>query len=61
MTTAQEYLDQHGIDIHKPAHPDCAECLKYAEEKISFHPRHEPSRYCESGKRPHCTCPICWG
>jgi hypothetical protein len=24
-------------------------------------PRHKPSSHCESGKRTHCTCPICWG
>lgn len=25
-----------------------------------FAPSHKPSRYCESGKRPHCTCDRCF-
>ena len=63
MTTAKEVLDKLGMTPGKypPENPDCAECRKYSEEKITFHPRHTPSSYCESGKRPHCTCPICWG
>jgi len=25
-----------------------------------FAPSHQPSRNCESGKRPHCTCDVCF-
>lgn len=37
------------------------EC-RYCDENrgISFTPPHDPSPYCESGKRPHCTCDTCF-
>jgi len=37
------------------------EC-RYCDENrgVPFTPYHDPSPYCESGKRPHCTCDICF-
>lgn len=35
--------------------PTCAELARG-----SFGPSHDPSPRCESGKRPHCTCDICF-
>jgi len=35
--------------------PTCAELARG-----SFGPSHDPSARCESGKRPHCTCDICF-
>lgn len=26
----------------------------------AFAPHHVPSPYCQSGRRPHCTCGSCW-
>lgn len=36
----------------------CATCAELA--RGSFGPPHDPSPRCESGKRPHCTCDICF-
>lgn len=36
----------------------CATCAELA--RGSFGPSHDPSPRCESGKRPHCTCDICF-
>jgi hypothetical protein len=36
----------------------CPTCAELAGG--SFGPYHDPSPRCESGKRPHCTCDICF-
>lgn len=43
--------------------PACAGCRDvYAHPKLNpFQPQHKPGVTCGSGKRPHCTCPRCWG
>lgn len=45
--------------------PECAACRDYfygAENPLNvMAPRHKASSRCESGKRLHCTCPVCWG
>ena len=53
--------------------PSCKTCLEifypfykdWWDENIynlpwPFAPRHKPSYKCESGKRPHCTCDVCF-
>lgn len=37
-------------------------CCRYCDEHCldSMMPPHTPSARCESGKRPHCTCDICF-
>lgn len=42
---------------HKLPKGECAYCDR---EKGEFHPSHDASSTCESGKRPHCTCDSCW-
>ena len=37
---------------------ECAYCDAYGDEPMM--PRHYASQRCESGKRPHCTCDICF-
>lgn len=37
---------------------DCAYCAEHGDE--SMMPPHDASANCESGKRPHCTCDICF-
>lgn len=39
---------------------ECQLCRTIYFESKSPAPNHEPSRYCESGKRPHCTCDTCF-
>jgi hypothetical protein len=45
--------------------PACATCqaefYPAPDPALVFAPRHRASPHCRSGKRPHCTCPGCWG
>lgn len=36
----------------------CSYCDKFRDDKMM--PPHTPSKNCESGKRPHCTCDVCF-
>ena len=38
----------------------CKFCDDMKRKGETFFPPHEPSMYCESGKRPHCTCDRCF-
>lgn len=42
--------------------PDCSGCRVWYEgaQAYPMAPSHEASAYCESGKRPHCTCDSCF-
>jgi hypothetical protein len=45
--------------------PTCSGCAIYYETPDKrpsqiMHPHHVPSKSCESGKHPHCTCDTCW-
>jgi len=51
----------HDLQVEQEeakARKGCATCAELA--RGSFGPRHDPSPRCESGKRPHCTCDICF-
>jgi len=37
---------------------ECAYCDAHRSDPMM--PSHTPSERCESGKRPHCTCDICF-
>lgn len=39
---------------------DCKGCEPLYADPDAMCPRHQGSEYCESGKRPHCTCDLCW-
>lgn len=43
--------------------PNCPGCREFYEHPTlsPFAPSHNPLSTCGSGKRPHCTCPRCWG
>lgn len=43
--------------------PNCGACRPVYEHPTlnPFQPQHRPGLTCGSGKRPHCTCPRCWG
>lgn len=45
--------------------PNCPECqsgIMAADHPLTyFGPNHKISYYCASGRKPHCTCPTCWG
>lgn len=40
------------------SHPQCWTCSQYVPGDMM--PWHDASPRCESGKRPHCTCDICF-
>lgn len=45
--------------------PDCQSCRAdhypvLERGEVPFAPRHRASNRCESGKRPHCTCDVCF-
>lgn len=39
---------------------NCPTCEKAKRNGHPFHPPHDPSPNCKSGKRPHCTCDACF-
>ncbi len=43
---------------HKLEPGECIACDR--EREASFCPYHDASPRCESGKRPHCTCDVCF-
>ncbi len=46
---------------HKLVPGECKSCDREREEgAVWAHPSHDASPRCESGKRPHCTCDMCW-
>lgn len=46
--------------------PTCQMCIRLfypeliAGQGMPFAPGHKASRNCESGKRPHCSCSVCF-
>ena len=39
---------------------ECAFCDRMRAEGTTFFPSHTPSRNCQSGGHPHCTCDWCF-
>lgn len=39
---------------------ECAYCDKLRKEGATFFPYHDASMNCPCGRRPHCTCDICF-
>lgn len=61
----QDYLKQvealrGGSRRHRLEPGLCKACDREREAGTSFHPSHDASQYCESGKREHCTCDACF-
>ena len=49
-----------GAGAELPEHcPKCVEMGRPPSEKWPYVP-HDPSPWCQSGKRPHCTCDTCY-
>ncbi len=46
--------------LHKAPHGECWSCDKERELGNNFHPSHDASERCESGKRNHCSCDTCF-
>jgi hypothetical protein len=56
--TRQFKKDSEALRKRVVMEEGCPTCAELA--RGSFGPFHDPSPRCESGKRPHCTCDICF-
>lgn len=45
---------------HQVDEGECPYCDRERAAANTFHPSHDASDRCESGKRPHCTCDVCF-
>lgn len=45
---------------HKLEPGQCPYCDREREQGNDFHPSHDASQNCESGKRAHCSCDTCF-
>lgn len=50
----------NGKRLHKAPLGQCPTCDDMRDKKQHFHPSHAASERCESGKRNHCSCEICF-
>lgn len=65
MNEQPNYLKQvtalrGGGRRHKLPPGECKACDREREAGSSFHPSHDASEYCKSGKHSHCTCDTCF-
>lgn len=45
---------------HRLPEGQCPECDRERAAGVWFHPPHDASDTCRSGKHPHCTCDSCF-
>lgn len=45
---------------HKAGPGECRICDNNRDDSNEFHPPHDASDRCESGKRKHCSCDTCF-
>jgi len=55
-----DHKNPSGARRHKCEPGACVYCDREREAGNSFHPSHDASPRCESGKRPHCSCSACF-
>lgn len=49
-----------GVMQRRHEVPGCNFCDEMVAKEKTFHPSHDASRRCESGKREHCSCDVCF-
>lgn len=49
-----------GNRRHKLPAGECPYCDRERANNTTFHPAHDASDRCESGKHPHCSCDTCF-
>lgn len=60
-TDGRRLDDETGVSRrHKAPEGECATCDREREACNSFHPPHDASPNCESGKHNHCSCDMCF-
>lgn len=45
---------------HKLLKGECAYCDRERKDNNNYHPSHDAGPFCESGKREHCSCDLCF-
>jgi hypothetical protein len=45
---------------HKAPEGECTYCDRERAENNNYHPSHDASERCESGKHSHCSCDTCF-
>ena len=60
LVAAVEALRGPGGRRHKMPPGECAFCDREREAGSSFHPSHDATDHCQSGKHDHCTCDSCF-
>lgn len=45
---------------HRLKPGECIYCDREQEVGNAFHPPHDASERCESGRNPHCSCDVCF-
>lgn len=65
LTAQGRYLEavellRTGERRHKLAPGECQYCDRERAAGSSFHPSHDASSTCKSGKHSHCTCDSCF-
>jgi hypothetical protein len=62
MTNAERLEDFYTRGILARDCPSCEEDAAYVLQygSLPMGPRHEARERCESGKRPHCSCDLCF-
>lgn len=55
----RRFVERTGAAVRPPILvAECPSCIDRAATGSG--PAHEASQRCESGRRPHCTCDVCW-
>lgn len=49
-----------GSQRHQAPPGECAYCDRMRAERTTFHPPHDASSNCQSGRRNHCSCDTCF-
>jgi hypothetical protein len=62
MSLRQHFDSAHDTKRrrHKAPEGECTYCDRERATKSGFHPHHDASERCESGKHSHCSCDTCF-
>lgn len=58
LDNAREDALKAAREMRRRPAGECAFCDEHGDDQMM--PSHTPSERCESGKRPHCTCDVCF-
>ncbi len=63
----QNEIDSYGQELvkrskrrHQAPEGECKYCDAMRAENMTYHPPHDPSPMCASGRRNHCSCDGCF-